>query len=158
MKINRTSFIIAGISVLFLGLLMVVTIGSKDSKEHQFARRLADFKAALPQDMVTAFTNGNLPAVTGYLQKKVTEYKSFTNILSATQRIFFLKAEFQSVDKDRLQKVPKELVQFYTKYYKVLDQECIQGFTEEETVAYFKQYFAEWLKKHKQGIPQVDLN
>jgi hypothetical protein len=158
MKVNRTSIIISVVILLFLGLLMVVTVGSKDSFKHQLARRLGAFKAALPAAEQQAFDTGKYSEVTAYLQKQLDSYKAYTNTLAPEQRLNYVKADYKLVDKTRLQQVPKDLLAFYSKYYAVLDYECIQGFSVPETVEFFRKYFAENLEKMKKGQVVPDQN
>ena len=96
--------------------------------------------------------------MSAYLQKELDAYKACTNEIAPEQRLNFVKANFKQVDKTRLQKVPRELLAFYAKYYAVLDYECIQGFSVPETVEFFRKYFAESLEKMKKGQVVPDQN
>jgi len=149
MKLNKNSFIWIIIVVFFIGALLVVTVGSKDSEENQLERRLKAFTDILTPEMKKAFDEERYDDVKTLLKTKVAEYKSFLSKLPEDKKIFWLKAEFDKVPENVVNECPKELRDFYKGYFKVRDFECIHAFTEEETVDFFKIYFVQRLAEMK---------
>jgi hypothetical protein len=149
MKISRSNLIILLGVFLFVGLLLAVTIGSKDSEENQLTRRLAAFRHALPDDIRARFDAKDYSGSVSMLSAKLNMYRAYTNQIAPEKRINFFKAEYSQIPADQLNKIPADLRVFYAKYYGVVDFECIPGFTVQETVDFFREYFVEKLVRIK---------
>ncbi len=158
MKANKTTVLIIGVVVLFVGMLMVVTIGSKDSQKHQTRRALDAFQASLPADVLKAFTAKDYPQATALLSGYTSKVREYANLFPVEKRINFLKAEYNLLDAKTLEKIPTEIRKFWKNYYAVLDEECIQGFSDADVIDFYKVYRVETLEKMKAGTYKEYLN
>lgn len=149
MRLDKRHFLWTWAAIILVGFLLVLTVGSKDSEENQLERRLAAFLNSLPPDARTAFQEGRYDEATRLLETRLRAYRSFLPKIPETNRTAWLKAEFDAAPPDVLSQVPKDLLDFYKHYYKVIDFECIQTFTEAEVVDFFKTYFVERLAQIK---------
>ena len=132
--------------VTFVGLLLVTTLGGKDSERNQLSRRLNAFVAALPADIAKEFKAANYDQVKAMLQARLGQYEAFANQLPRDKVVNFLKAEYDQLSQADRDKIPADQRKFYKAYYAVLDFECIQGFSVPEVMDFFRQYFVERLK------------
>lgn len=145
MKLNKSNFFITIIVLLFAGAVILPTIASKDAEENQLSRRLEAFKNALPQEVRQNFESGNYDAVKSDLSRLVGKYKSYESSFTFDEKPAFLKAEYDALPAEKVEAIPANLREFYARYFKVLDFECIPAFTEEEVVDFFREYFVERL-------------
>lgn len=150
MKLDKKNFVLFLGIFFFIGLLLVVTLGSKDSEENQLERRLKAFETSLPADMKAAFIAGRYDEVKTRLAEKVGAYKAFLVRLPEDKQTPWLKAEYDGIDPAIVGSCPKDLRTFYKGYYRILDAECIQGFSEAEVVDFFRVYFVDRLAKIKE--------
>jgi len=147
---NKGNILLILVAVLFVGILIVVTTGSKDSEENQLTRRLNAFVDSLPDTVKEPFLNKDYDTAKLNLAKFISEYQSYTNSLAGEDKVRFLKAEFATLsNKSVLKTISPELLKQWTKYYSVIDYECIIEFTPSEVVDFFKENFVDKLENMK---------
>lgn len=147
---NKGNILLILASVLFVGVLIVVTTGSKDSQENQLTRRLKAFESSVPDNVKNPFLNKDYDTAKLNLTKFISEYQSYTNSLKGDDKVRFLKAEFATLsNKSVLKTIPPELLKQWTKYFSVIDYECIIEFTPSEVVDFFKENFVDKLETTK---------
>ena len=149
MILSKKNVVILLIAITLAGLLLVVTMGGKDSERNQLSRRLNAFVASLPRDIAGEFKSGNYDQVKAMLQARLNGYYSLASGLPREKIVNFMKAEYDRFSAAELGRIPVDQRKFYSAYYAVLDFECIQGFFVPEVVDFFSQYFVERLKKLK---------
>ena len=92
MIFTKKNVLILIIAITLVGLLLVMTMGGKDSERNQLSRRLNAFVAALPPDIAKEFKSGNYDQVKSMLGAKLNEYYSFGTRISHDKVIYFMKA------------------------------------------------------------------
>ncbi len=157
-KLNRKSAIGLGLLFLFIGLLMVVTIGSKDSELNQTERALEAFRGSLPADLLQTFDGKDYAKATEMLKGYTSKVKEYAKLFPLDKRVHFLKAEYEMLDAETLAKIPDDIKIFWKKYYGVLDAECIQGFSDSDVIEFMRQSRVETIEKIKAGTYKPYLN
>jgi hypothetical protein len=146
---KKTTVIAGAIVILFIGLLMVVTIGSKDSELNQTERALDAFRKSLPADLLAAFDSKDYEKAKILLKQRTSQIRKYAELFPVEKRKHFMKAEYDQLDPELLKKIPADLLDFWSRYFAVLDAECIPGFSDDEVIDFMRQYRVETIEKIK---------